>query len=85
MPPIKYIHQTPKPLFVAAFLLVCSLALALLSGCTGADASEQPSAAHLYAKQEQRRAVAAAQACGPGYAAVWHDTTEMQCVREVNP
>jgi len=31
MPPIKYIHHTPKPLFVAAFLL--------LALCLGAVAS----------------------------------------------
>jgi len=68
-------------------LLICiaAAALALLSGCTGADAGEQPQPKHLVAQQEQRRAVAAAHLCGPGKAAVWHDSFEMQCTREVNP
>lgn len=68
-------------------LLVCIAvtALALLSGCAEADAGEQPQPKHLVAKQEQRRAVAAAQLCGAGKVAVWHDSREMQCMREVNP
>ncbi|WP_429951436.1 hypothetical protein ACQYWY_06990 [Comamonas sediminis] len=68
-------------------LLICiaAAALALLSGCTGADAGEKPQPKHLVAQQEQRRAVAAAHLCGPGKTAVWHDSFEMQCMREVNP
>ena len=69
----------------ALVVYIAVAALALLSGCTGADAGEQPQPKHLVAQQEQRRAAAAAQLCGPGQAAVWHDSTEMQCMREVNP
>ena len=77
--------SAPPP--IGPFLLVCALAvvMTLLGGCTGADASEQPSAARLQAQQEQRRALAAAQACGPGRVAIWTDSTEMQCLRETTP
>ena len=61
------------------------LVLALLAGCSGADAGQEPGAGRLQAQQEQRRAVAAAQACGPGMTALWHDTTTMQCMREIPP
>ena len=75
-------HSPPS---IWPFLFVCALAvvLALLTGCTGADASEQPSAAQLHAKQEQRRAIAAAQACGQGMVAVWQDTATVECMKEV--
>ena len=68
-------------------LLICiaAVAPALLSGCTGADAGEQPQPNHLVAKHEQRRAAAAVRLCGPGKTAVWLDNTEMECMREVNP
>jgi hypothetical protein len=69
----------------ALVVYIAVAALALLSGCTGADAGEQPQPKHLVAQQEQRRAVAAAHLCGPGKTAVWHDSIEMQCMREVNP
>jgi len=67
-------------------LVVCIAAavLALLSGCTGADAGEHPQPAHLVA-QQQRLASAASKACGPGMTAIWQDSTQMQCMREVNP
>ena len=77
------VEHDPPPIW--PFLFICGLAvvLALLTGCTGADASEQPSAAQLHAKQEQRRAIAAAQACGPGMVAVWQDTATVECMKEV--
>ena len=80
-PAVEHAPPTIWPL-----LFVCALAvvLALLTGCTGADASEQPSAAQLHAKQEQRRAIAAAQMCGPGKVAIWQDSTQVQCLREVS-
>lgn len=78
------VEHAPPP--ILPFLFICGLAivLALLTGCSGADASEQPSAAQLHAKQEQRRAIAAAQMCGPGKVAIWQDSTQVQCLREVS-
>lgn len=73
------------PIWSVALMSLLVIVMALLSGCTGADAGEQPKPKHLVAQQEQRRAVAAAHLCGPGKAAVWNDSTEMQCMREVNP
>ena len=76
-------HSPPS---IWPFLFICGLAivLALLTGCSGADASEQPSAAQLHAKQEQRRAIAAAQMCGPGKVAIWLVSTQVLCLREVS-
>lgn len=75
-----------NPPTIWPFLLICALAvaLALLSGCTGADAGEQPQQAYLVA-QQQRLASAASKACGPGMTAIWQDSTQMQCMREVRP
>ena len=73
----------PAPLPILIFCIAAAV-LALLSGCTGADAGEQPQPAHLVA-QQQRLASAASKACGPGMTAMWQDSTQMQCMREVRP
>ena len=77
--------SAPPPIW--PFLFICALAvvLALLTGCSGADAGQEPRPVRLQDQQEQRQAAAAAHACGPGMTAIWHDTTTMQCMREITP
>ena len=74
-------EELPRAPGIVAWLLICAVAvvLALLTGCTQADAQEQPSAARLYAQQEQRQAIAAAKACGLGKTAVWQDDKTIAC------
>lgn len=73
--------DAPPPIW--PFLLVCAVALvlALLSGCTAADATESPSASYLEAKREARQQLAAAALCGRGNTAVWSDPQTVQCFR----
>ena len=74
-------EELPRAPGILAWLLICALAvvLALLTGCTQADAQEQPSAAQLEARQEMRRAAGAIKACGPGETPVWQDDQTITC------
>lgn len=74
-------EELPRAPGIVAWLLICAVAvvLALLTGCTGAEASAPINPAQQEMRVELRRIAAAAKACGPGKTAVWQDDQTITC------
>lgn len=76
-------HKKPAPrkrasLFLGLALVLATLLLLAMAGCSPAEAQEpQPE------RPESGRPAAAQRACPPGHAVEWLSNTEMQCLKEI--